>query len=465
MENLEFFSKNYPGGFFSYNADEKGEFVFISDFLLKMLGYTEEEFRKVTGNRFNGFIYPPDLPAALKKINQEAPCDCSNAYDSCSYRVKKKDGALIWLHDEGHLVTLKSGKKLYFVVVVDISDYKRVLLSQTSLISCIRSLSSDGSLKSQIKSVLDSVYHYYEAERCILSLLNPDGKSMSNAYERCVDGLDSTLEEVQNVPTKDFRPLLDALDRHNYLLVSEEEMALDPTRKKEHALLKKYSITTALLVPLKIEGKVMGFLAVDNPHENVSNHSFLENIAFFVYDALQKHELHDRLVSLSLRDELTGLPNRYCYDQLLEEAKGNVTKNVGVLFADLNGLKYINDHFGHHYGDQYLQSFAKSCAAAFGKNNVFRISGDEFVIIIKNVTKGKFMARVASLEEDSIVKGFEISSFGAVYYERSSNLLSLVMEAETIMYDKKKIFHLSRLNMKEEDKEEYYRKRFPFLPC
>lgn len=463
MENIDFFVKNYPGGFFSYKADGKGEFVFVSNFLLRMLGYTSDEFKAVTGNTFSGMIYPADRAGVLKKISEEAPLEGANAYDSCSYRVKKKDGTIIWLHDEGHLVHLNDQEAVYFVVVVDITDYKRVLASQNSLISCIKSLSNENDLDNQMKSVLESVYQYYKGDRCVVYSLSPDGKTMTNTYERCAENVAPAIDGLKDVSTKDFGPVLSCLSRQEYLLVNQEELELDPGRKYEQDFLAGYGITTVLMVPIKMSGRLVGFIGVDNPSDNIENHSFLQNIAFFVYDALQRHELHEELINISLRDELTGLPNRYCYDQLLEKLQGETTKNIGVVFADLNGLKYINDHFGHHYGDQYLQNFAKSPTDVFGKPNVFRISGDEFVVILVGIAKEDFDERIKALEDDFLIKGFEIASYGSVYHQRSSDVLGMIREAEAIMYAKKKVFHASRASIREEDKEEYYRKRFPFL--
>jgi len=221
MKNIDFFNKNYPGGFFAYKADDDGEFVFVSKFLLDMLGYTIEEFKKATGNTFNGFVYPADRPNALGKINAEAPTSKDNAFNSCPYRVKKKDGNLIWLHDEGHLVTLDNGTKLHFVVVIDITDYKRVLTSQSALIACIKALSSSEGFEGQMKTVLESVFTYYEGSRCVIHSIYNGGKKMRNEYERCADGVPSISNLLQNVSTKNFGPFIDSLEKHDYIMVRQ----------------------------------------------------------------------------------------------------------------------------------------------------------------------------------------------------------------------------------------------------
>lgn len=254
------------------------------------------------------------------------------------------------------------------------------------------------------------------------------------------------------------------MSKHNCLVIKKEDLDYNPDREDEKMFFALASINLVIVVPIKMNGEVTGIIGVIGPKQNTENHSFLKNIAFFVYDAIQKHLLHDQLVSLSKTDELTGLPNRYCYDQALEAMRGEISRNVGVLFADLNGLKYINDHFGHRSGDQYLKAFAQTFFSSFGPNNVFRISGDEFVVIEKGISQSSFDEQVKTFGEDVLIKGFEVTSFGSVYYKQCSNPLRLINEAEAIMYDRKKAFHAGRPPMSDEEKEDYYRKRFPFLP-
>lgn len=183
MDNTEFFNKNYPGGCFSYKADESEEFVFVSPFLLHMLGYTIDEFKERTNNRFSNLIYPPDREGALRKINAEAPITEVNSFDSCSYRTMRKDGTLIWVHEEGHLVTLEDGTKLYFVVVIDISDYKGVLTAQSALISCIKILATAKNLDEEMNTVLESVFSYYQCSTCFISSIYDHSKKISTKYE------------------------------------------------------------------------------------------------------------------------------------------------------------------------------------------------------------------------------------------------------------------------------------------
>ncbi|MCR5271461.1 MAG: GGDEF domain-containing protein [Lachnospiraceae bacterium] len=86
-------------------------------------------------------------------------------------------------------------------------------------------------------------------------------------------------------------------------------------------------------------------------------------------------------------DSLTGVKNHMAYieatEKLEEDIKNGEMPEFGVIVFDLNGLKIINDTKGHEAGDLYIQSAAGLICRRFKKSPVYRIGGDEFVVILK----------------------------------------------------------------------------------
>lgn len=119
--DLERLVRYAPGGIFSYSAEEDERFGFISANMLRLLGYTETEFREKFDNRFSQMVYEQDREQVLHAIAEQIGSG-PDAFDTCRYRIEKKDGGLIWVHDEGHLVTDENGEKWFDVVIVDITD-------------------------------------------------------------------------------------------------------------------------------------------------------------------------------------------------------------------------------------------------------------------------------------------------------------------------------------------------------
>ncbi len=102
---------------------------------------------------------------------------------------------------------------------------------------------------------------------------------------------------------------------------------------------------------------------------------------------LIQHELLSRLVKNAFRD-VTGIHNKKSLEKKIQELNNkNSTFHIGVMMFDLNGLKHVNDTFGHEKGDEFIQSFAY-CLTRILDDHCFlaRYGGDEFVIIKEHTT-------------------------------------------------------------------------------
>jgi PAS domain S-box-containing protein len=111
-----------PGGIFSYSAEEDEQFSFVSENMLAFLGYTKEEFAAKFQNRFSLMVYAGDRARTLREIDEQTS---RGPFDSCEYRIEKGDGTLAWVHDEGHIVADETGKRWFYVVIVDITENMR----------------------------------------------------------------------------------------------------------------------------------------------------------------------------------------------------------------------------------------------------------------------------------------------------------------------------------------------------
>ncbi len=99
-----------PGGIFCYSAEEDEQFSYLSDNMLLFLGYTRQEFAGKFSNRFSRMVYEADRVRVLREIDEQIR---HGSFDRCEYRIEKKDGSLVWVHDEGHIVTDAGGKRWF----------------------------------------------------------------------------------------------------------------------------------------------------------------------------------------------------------------------------------------------------------------------------------------------------------------------------------------------------------------
>jgi diguanylate cyclase (GGDEF)-like protein len=153
------------------------------------------------------------------------------------------------------------------------------------------------------------------------------------------------------------------------------------------------------------------------------------------------------LKNLSLSDDLTGLHNRRGFLNLAEQQiKISHRSNTGflLLFMDINGLKSINDQFGHNTGDSALSEFAKILKSSFRDSDIkSRLGGDEFAVIAINAYKGNAEHMIRRLEMNikkyntETDSPFKLSaSIGSAYYDPAQpiSLPDLIDQADSDMY-------------------------------
>ncbi len=115
-------------------------------------------------------------------------------------------------------------------------------------------------------------------------------------------------------------------------------------------------------------------------------------------DITERKKLEEKLRFISFHDSLTGLYNRYYFEEEFRRLKNCRCLPVALIIVDLDGLKYINDNFGHKMGDEYIKTCAGILSSCVRKSDVVaRIGGDEFGIILPRsdeVAVKKVMKRI-----------------------------------------------------------------------
>jgi diguanylate cyclase (GGDEF) domain len=159
----------------------------------------------------------------------------------------------------------------------------------------------------------------------------------------------------------------------------------------------------------------------------------------------------EKLKILSSKDMLTGVMNRNemnNYVDKLSNGKDGASHSVGIIFADLNGLKRVNDDYGHSEGDTLLKNAAKALEEVFEVNEIFRAGGDEFTIIILDVTEEELNEKVDALRE--ISKNYKYVSFaiGSCQETNSSKVRQALRLADERMYEDKRLYYEAHPEMK-----------------
>jgi diguanylate cyclase (GGDEF)-like protein len=184
----------------------------------------------------------------------------------------------------------------------------------------------------------------------------------------------------------------------------------------EAELMVKYGKSSALSSPLIVDGVLWGeFYAtrlVGAPSFTDGDLAYTEALAAIVAGAVSRALREEDLQRLAYRDALTGLANRRALDDAAARHVSGQTLNVVII--DVNGLKTVNDTFGHDEGDRVIQGIASILQRTFGAlpgSLVARMGGDEFAVVVPGhaVARVTAAAWTACAAADELPQGVGIS--------------------------------------------------------
>lgn len=139
----------------------------------------------------------------------------------------------------------------------------------------------------------------------------------------------------------------------------------------------------------------------------------------------------------AILDPLTGIFNRLMYEK--DIARINGKKPCIITLLDINDFKSINDNYGHDVGDKYLKNFANALSQHVNTStSIYRIGGDEFIIIFKKIDMTKAMDILHNIrikcEQDDIR-----FSYGIDKYTPDQNISTFLNQIDQKMYENKKL--------------------------
>lgn len=332
--------------------------------------------------------------------------------------------------------------------VAEVTAAKQDLAAERKLVACIEGLVLSTDFEAAVNSMLQTIIEHYDADRAYIFEFDWARDVTHNTYEICRPGVMPEKDNLQNLPIAVVALWVDIFkNQHRKINIIEDVDALkdDPARRIEYDCLHPQSIKTLITVPIFVSGELHGFLGVDNPHAHMDAPEMLAQITYVAANELQKRTLTDELTVKSYLDPLTGLRNRLAYDEALGYLLGKEIP-TGVGFLDLNGLKWINDNLGHDMGNKALRRVCEILLKYIQKEYVYRISGDEFVIIWTDVEYPIFNAAAEQLEA-ALAEEKDIASFGCVW-GAEEDVGVAVRKAEQAMQAAKNKFYASNTDLK-----------------
>lgn len=322
-------------------------------------------------------------------------------------------------------------------------ELKNMLDVQTLITNCVRMLYAVDNLDQTINAVLTQIGEFLVSDRAYVFEIKDE--LMNNTHEWTAPGISPQLEKLQQLDLSLISDWLPFFEKNDCIIIDDVEQ-LQKTNPAAYATLHAQEITSLIAAPIFLDNKLAGYIGIDNyDSEKIKNSSYLLlSMSIFLSYAIRHRNRVDMLHRLSYHDLLTNALNRNAFMDVLSQFRPGQYASAGIIYIDINGMKEINDFYGHHQGDKILITTVAKVFNLFKPDELFRIGGDEFVIITYDLTETDFYEKFNLLRNIFCKKTnlpFSIAT-GSCWVKSPSDLNSLLQQADSAMYtDKKKFYY------------------------
>lgn len=443
--------------FASMIMDEISDIVYLADLETYELIYINNTTLNILGN-------PKEKDWKGKKCyqtlqNQPKPCPfCTNHLLRCNeyYIWEYYNQSLDRYFSIKDKIILLGEQRVRLEIATDITaqaltdkQLRQKLLEEQTLVSCVQTLNEGSNGKESINHLLQIVGTYHKAERAYIFEFN--GNIINNTYEWCREDISPQIHNLQNVPIETVERWFEQFKRSGDFYISSLGKNVDKD-SLEYKILDSQGIESLMAAALWQDNEIIGFVGVDNPTVNTEGMFLMRSVTSFITNDLYKRKMMEKLTALSYTDALTGTGNRHDYYRVINGFSNNPPASLGIIFLDINGLKIVNDTYGHKQGDYLIKHLAKALLSIF-MEYVYRIGGDEFVVLCQNMSQEDFLEKVAALrrlvETD---KGLPVS-MGISWEKGTVDVARQITCADGLMYEEKQQYY-ARLS-KEKNKGKY----------
>ena len=407
-----------------------------------------------------------------RDMNFEDYCYGAAVEKKCLHSYAHPDRMNVWFNMMFLPLAVEDDSLCYCMYIMEINfeaNSERLSTISSDVASsvldiCIK-LRGTNDFKATMKDVLYGIRQMCDAEHCCILVLNDIERSCYVLGEAFREG--THLLPMDTYLDNEFYDIAESwtgtIAGSNCLIVkNEEDMEIVKERNPAwHTSLTDAGVYNIVLFPLKSRNQLLGYIWALNYDEKraIKIKETLEVATFILGSELGNHLLLDRLRLIGSKDMLTGVMNRNemnNYVDNLSHGKGE-DASVGVIFADLNGLKTVNDLEGHNSGDLLLKNAAAVLRTVFAENEIFRAGGDEFAIIVTGVTQEELDERIERIRKASEKYANLSFAIGGCVEDNGRNIRVALRRADERMYEDKRKFYEQFPEMESSDR----RRRVP----
>jgi diguanylate cyclase (GGDEF)-like protein len=324
--------------------------------------------------------------------------------------------------------------------------------ARSVLNTCIklRGVKDEAEFESVMRSVILDIRDLCKARNCAVLLMDERQKACRVLSEAIRTTQELTEKRQSMMP--DFYEMalswLDTIGGSNCLIV-KDAADMEYIRERNPAWyrsLMEARVQSIVIFPLKGgDEHLLGYIWATNFDTVDTLHikETLELSTYFIASEIANHILLTRLRELSSMDMLTGIMNRNEMNNRIDELReGRASiERLGIVFADLNGLKRVNDQYGHVEGDRMLKEGAAVLRQVFAGDEIYRAGGDEFMIITRGAEEEELRERCEEIKRQAAGYRHVSFAFGCCVISDSRKIRSALKAADERMYRDKETYY------------------------
>ncbi len=287
------------------------------------------------------------------------------------------------------------------------------------------------------------------AEHCAILIPEPENRQYAVFCSASSEGCTISTEDVYDDNFYDIAESFDsAISGSSCSIIKDENDMkwLESVNPAFCELMNRCNISSVVLFPLKHDERTLGYLwALNyNTDDTVKIKETLELTTFLIASEISNYQLMTQLEILSTMDMLTGCKNRNAMNNAVDDiiiGKAKLKEPSAVIFADLNGLKRINDEKGHSAGDRLIRTAAAVLGQVFYDYDVYRAGGDEFMVITTGLCEAALKSRLEQLKSKSAIDSDVHFAVGYCYVSEGDDIRTAMRIADEMMYADKKDYY------------------------
>lgn len=340
------------------------------------------------------------------------------------------------------LITWKQ-QVVLLAIAVDISNDKSIVDSMESnateshfLLSGIQHMQERVSFDEAMQSILETICHFFKAYHAGIWMID----EQSGLYALNSEWFVGDSKDIWTLSEEEVAVLSAWLSaqKWNRPVKLENPQAMIGESFDMYQLMQSHHVENQHWIHLEEHGEEYGCLVIDNTNANFQNVSFLESLSGFIVNEIKRHRLFQATLHANHYDLLTDVLNRNSYENNLPRYQSEAVHSLGVIVANIDNLKKINEDYGTVTGDQYIRHLANLLKMIFAQTDIYRFNGDEFLIIAVNSEKAALEDQVQKLRE-KIEKNENFSvSLGFSWDSVERDLAALIHTADDVMKLNKK---------------------------